>query len=107
MERNGEVIKEIRDLLREDNLNTDAAIRLMLTMQLRILEEVERTIRRVDEAVAVQTKYPSVSWMFSHHPKKTIAIVFAVFMVLYTLLSPITISDMRHAILEWVGIPVP
>lgn len=107
MERNGEYITEIKDLLKDDNLNTDAALRLMLVTQLRILEEVERTKQRLEGVAESQRKYPSVAWMFANHPKKTAAIIFAVFMVLYTLLSPITISDIRHAILEWMGIPVP
>ena len=107
VDKNGAYIGEIKELLRENNLNTEAAMRLMLVMQIRIIEQFEMTEAQLNEVIKKQERYPSIAYMFANNPKKTVLVIFLIFLLLYTIMSPITISDMRHAILDWMGIPHP
>jgi hypothetical protein len=98
--------EEIETLLAAEKIDEEAAIRLMLVSQRELLERM-----KVVEAVATANgeylaNYPSITWLWSHRRKTTVVIVIAVFLALYFLLSPVTISDIRHAILEALGLPV-
>lgn len=107
-----EITDEIRTLLKEDNLNYEAALRLILANQIIISRRMRETQDSVGELKADVKdikeslgKYPSVVWMW-YHKRKTLILGVIVLMVLYTVLfSPINFSDIRQVLLDWAGLP--
>ena len=96
---------EIKQLLAEDKIDPEAATRLILVTQQEILNrmtKLEGTVAANCEYIAT---YPSIMWLWVHRRKGTALVVVLVFLALYFVLTPITISDWRHAIMEWVGLP--
>ncbi len=107
-----EITKEIKDLLKDDNLETDAALRLMLASQLvmsRRLKETKECVGEVKADVVVikqsLERYPSIMWMWFHRRRTLIAIVFAVMLIYTVLFGVVNISDIRQALLELAGLP--
>lgn len=107
-----EITDEIRSLIKEENLNTDAALRLILANQIimnRRIKETKECISEIKEDVVLikesLERYPSLIWMW-YHKRKTLIFGLIVLMVLYTILfSPINFSDIRQVLLDWVGLP--
>lgn len=104
---NGDLLGEINSLIHEDKLETEAALRLMLKSQQRILKRLEEVERIARDNRDYAQRYPSVSWLWANRRKTAIAMVVIVWVVMYFLFSPITISDIRHAILESMGVAIP
>lgn len=108
----GEITEEIVALIKEDNLNNDAALRLILANQLVINRRMKKTNEVVDEvkedvsAIKLSLeRYPSVMWMWFHRRKTLIAAVL-VLMLMYTVLfGVVNISDIRQALLSLAGLP--
>lgn len=103
---------EIEDLLKEKKIDTDAAIRLMLVSQKEILERlasVENGVKKngaaTEEHAQFHVKYPSLTWLWYHRRKELIIAAVVLFIIFYTLFSPITISDLRHPIMDYLGLP--
>lgn len=99
------LVAKIEQLLEEDRIDQEAALRLMLVTQKELLERmetVEQTTRTNSEYLA---HYPSITWLWSNQRKSTILVIMIVFLILYFLFTPITISDIRHALLDSVGLP--
>lgn len=107
-----EITNEIKALIKEDNLNTDAALRLILANQLivnrRMVETKECVSELKDDIAYIKDsleKYPSVMWMW-FHKRKTLILTIVIIMVAYTVLfSPVNFSDIRQVLLDWIGLP--
>ena len=103
---------EIEDLLKEERIDSDAAIRLMLVSQKEILQRLASVENGVTangvtaaEHERFHAKYPSLTWLWYHRRKELIIAAVVLFIVFYTLFSPITISDLRHPIMDYLGLP--
>ena len=99
------LVNEIEQLLSEDVIEPEAATRLILVSQREILESVTKLEEATEANSEYIAHYPSITWLWAHRRKGTVLVVALVFLALYFLLTPITISDWRHVILEAVGLP--
>ena len=107
-----EMTEEIRELLKEDNLNTDAALRLMLASQLimgRRQKETKECVGEVKEDVSAiklsLERYPSIVWMWFHRRKTLIVAIFVLMLIYTVLFGVVNISDIRQAMLQLAGLP--
>ena len=100
-----ELVSKIDALVEEQSIDTDTALRLILLSQKDVMKRmsaVEATSKANGEYLV---HYPSLTWLWVHRKKGTIFTVVAVFLLLYFLLTPLTISDIRHGIMDWAGLP--
>jgi hypothetical protein len=100
---NGDLLGEINSLIHEDKLETEAALRLMLKSQQRILRRTEEVERISRENRDYSQRYPSLAWLWMHRRRTTIITIFLAWLALYILFSTVTIADFRHFLLELVG----
>ena len=98
---------EIAQLLAEDEISTETAVRLILKSQAKMQDDIKLIAANSDSIHAHHIQYPSVLWLFAHRRKETIGTALAIFTVFYSLFTPITISDLRHAIAAAIGVPIP
>lgn len=108
----GEITEEIVALIKEDNLNTEAALRLILANQLvvnrRTLEtktsvgEVQQDVSDIKKSLEM---YPSVIWLWFHRRKTLIAAVLVLMLIYTVLFGVVNISDIRQALLSLAGLP--
>lgn len=96
---------KIEELLEDDKLDTELALRLMLLTQMELLERIESVETIANGNSEYLAHYPSVLWLWVHRRKSTILVVVVIFLLLYFLLIPISVSDIRHAIFEALGLP--
>lgn len=99
------LVSKIEELLDEERIDSEAAMRLMLLAQLELMERMENVEKVSNGNCDYHIKYPSITWLWSHRRKTTIAVVVAVFLLLYFMLTPIGISDLRHSIMNALEIP--
>lgn len=99
------LIEQIDELLEEQRIDSQTALRLMLLTNKELLERMSGCEEKTREHEAYIKGYPSVLWLWSNRRKETILVIVLVFLLLYFLMSPITISDIRHALLELFGLP--
>lgn len=120
-------IKEIKKLVEEENIETEAALRLTLAGQLIITQELAELKEAVDEKIEdLETNveglrkcvnvnvgsiekhledYPSIVW-FWYHRRKSLILILLVIMLTYTVLFGwVNISDVRQALLHQLGLP--
>ena len=98
---------EIAQLLAEDEISTETAVRLILKSQAKMQTDIKLIAANSDNISEHHTRYPSVLWLFAHRRKETVATALAIFTLFYSVFTPITISDLRHAIAAAIGIPIP
>lgn len=104
MQSQQELINEMRTMLGQNTLDDHEAIRLLLASQTAILANQMEIARRVGALEAMHAEFPSLLWLIQHRPRRVAAAIFFVFLLLYILFAPITISDLRNMILEWIGL---
>lgn len=121
-----EIVEQIEDLLKEDSISPEAALRLILANQVTITKELHRVnsqmdtfkdgveekvddlCKRVEALERYRTDYPSIGWLWKHR-KKLVLFVMLLLMFSYAILFGwwIGIPEIRQAIATWFGIPVP
>ncbi len=98
--------QEIADLLQEREISQEAATRLILRTQSRMMTKINSIKTIATTANAYNKKYPSLTWLFSHRRKTTITVAFIIFAFFYSVFVPITIADIRESLLATIsGIP--
>lgn len=98
---------EIAQLLAEDEISTETAVRLILKSQHQMQDDIANIAAMMEEVKDYQDRYPSITWLFANKRKETTLVALAIFTLFYSLFSPITISDLRHSIFVAIGIPTP
>ena len=105
-------INEIKKLIEEENIETEAALRLTLASQIIVTEElatvkidVEKLNKRVGALESYLTTYPSLSWFWMHRRKMLIILILLTMATYTVLFGWINISDIRQAILAQLGLP--
>jgi len=105
-------INEIKKLIEEENIETEAALRLTLASQLIVTEEVtavktdvEKLNKRIGELELYFDAYPSLSWFWAHRRKMLVLLIFLLMATYTVLFGWINISDIRQAILYQLGLP--
>ncbi len=128
------VIEEIAALLREDSIDPNTALRLILASQMattKSLSEIQDSVTRfrktseermkefedtVEEQLGdltirvvsletYRTYYPSLVWLWVSKKRTFIAVVL-ILMLLYTILFGwLNIDDIRHAVFDQLGLP--
>ena len=122
-----DTIEEIKKLVEEESIETEAALRLTLAGQLIITQELVETRESMDRRIdtleedverlrtCVNKKtdriekhledYPSIVWFWIHR-RKSLIIILLVIMLTYTVLFGwVNISDIRQAVLYQLGLP--
>lgn len=97
---NTELLDEIRVMSRDNQLNQEQAMRLLLRANYAILERLEMQEKRIAALENIQEDTPSIAWLWENDPKKAFLLIIAGFVMGLVLFSPIIISDIRHALLS-------
>ncbi len=131
-----DIINEIGNLLEEESIEPDVALRLILANQVtmtRQLSDIQQSVTKfrmrseermdsfekdiddrlddvTDRLLALEeyrTHYPSLMWLWIHR-RRTLFFVAIVLALAYTVVFGwLGIDDVRHAVFNWVGIPLP
>ena len=89
----------------DDEINTNAALVLMLTSQAEILERMSDQESRIENLERWVERYPSVTWLWKYE-RRSVVVILIMMALLYTFIfSPWLISDIRHKVLQMVGLP--
>ena len=94
-----DTLNEISDLLQEKEISTEAATRLMLRTQSRIIHTQTAMLTQIKSVKSYNERYPSITWLYTHRRKTTIFVAFAIFAIFYSIFAPITITDIRQGLL--------
>lgn len=107
-----EITQEIKSMLSSGKLDSDEAMRLLLVMVAHIQSDVSamatanlEILERVKDIEAYNERYPSVLYMWSTNPRKLVIIFIVIFLIYTLVVSPWMISDIRHVLLEMIGLP--
>ena len=100
-----DLINEIRDMVRSDDLETTAAIRLILVAQGETIERLDDLETAVLEASDRQKRYPSATWLWVHNRRSLIAVVVLVFVLYTVILAPWYVVEMRTVLMHMIGLP--
>ena len=107
------ITNQIKELVDHGDIDLDAAVVLMLTAQAEILErqhEQEERAGKVASRIRVledrNKYYPSLTWMWINQRRTLIMTAVAIALIYTFIFSPWLISDIRHALLSVLGLPV-
>ena len=107
MKRNGQmkITEQIKQLVDKDEIDVGAAMVLMLTSQAEILERLSEQEDRLQNLEQHNRHYPSLPWMWKEDKRSVIVMLIALALLYTFIFNPWLISDIRHAVLEMVGLP--
>ena len=107
MKNNGrmKITEQIRQLVDKDEIDPSAAIVLMLTSQVEILERLSEQENRLLAIEQRNKHYPSVTWLWKEDKRSVIVMLIALALLYTFIFSPWLISDIRHTVLHMVGLP--
>ena len=107
MKKNGrmEIIEEIKQLVDRDEIDQGVTIVLMLNSQVEILKRTSEQEKRLSDIEMRNERYPSITWLWKNERKTVIGVLIALALLYTFIFSPWLISDIRHAVLELIGLP--
>lgn len=94
---NGELVREIRDLVERGDLSDMATQRLLLAAQAETLEKLNELQTEVEALRQHQRDYPSFLWLWAHRRKDTLAAI-AVIVIVF---SSLYIYEIRTGIIQF------
>ena len=95
---------QIKELLNQKEISIDAALALMLTAQMEIMERLAILEARQDEIEETHDRYPSVLWLWSNRRRELIIVAVTIALIYTVIFSPWNISDMRYWVLDALGL---
>jgi len=104
--RTMKITEQIRLLVDRDEIVVEAAIVLMLTAQMEILERMENIEERLKKVEDMQNRYPSATWLWAFRRREVIVLMVIIALIYTFIFSPWLISDIRHAVLDLLGLPM-
>lgn len=109
---NGDVTQELKSMLEGGKLDSDDALRLLLVMvnqvqldMMALRQKNTEVLERIAKIEAHNEKYPSLMYLWSNDTRRLLVILIIVFLLYTFIISPWMISDIRHVILEMLGLP--
>lgn len=96
--------EKIEELLKDDHMDQEAAIRLILLSQSEIIDRLSTLEEEIACLRKYQDSYPSLTWLIVHRRRVTFLIIALVFILLY-LLSPIESIAIAQLIAKTLGLP--
>ena len=99
------ITEEIKELVGNDEIDQGAAMVLMLTSQVEILERLSEQDERLGELEDKVDRYPSITWLWKTDKRALITVAIGMALLYTFIFSPWLISDIRHAVLELFGLP--
>ncbi len=96
--------EKIEELLKDDHMDQEAAIRLILLSQSEIIDRLSTLEEEIAFLREYQNSYPSLTWLLVHRRRVTLLIIALVFVLLY-LLSPIESIAIAQLIAKSLGLP--
>ena len=99
-----DLAQKIEELLKDDHMDQQAAIRLILLSQSEIIKRLAVLEDELERQGHYQSTYPTVTWLLIHRRRPALLLIALIVVILY-LLSPADTAALAAVIAKALGIP--
>jgi len=96
--------EKIEELLKDDHIDQEAAIRLILLSQSEIIDRLSTLEEEITRLRKYQDDYPSLTWLLVHRRRPTILVIVSILLLLYFLSATESIA-IAQFLARSLGIP--